>query len=677
MKKNLTKFVSLVLIVAVILSFSGCDLLSKTFSKKDISTYLSNDIGTFTKLRETEEANKILEKYLMPVVKTWDKDTNTFKEAKNKYLSEVLKKLEITKFKSEEILADLENVNYLVSPKEGPLDLTNLITKAQTAANPEDTVKQLIDNLNIVHINELKSDDNFSKFYNNLVKSLGKNSNLKLTSEKVNGTTIYNIKGNLADYFLSPIIKDANAIAQINKVWGEASFAYTGDYLLCAFKSAGIKNILKTDKENNEEIQKRLKEILDSEEIFASYDNSQASVNRLLATIGDAVKSAPLPFSMAGTVIDKINESDIKNLPLYSTEFGKINGDEMEFVQTMYKNPDVIAKFPDLNVVASTKKGSIPLNKFSDILFFGEINDLDKQINYVENLILALGIIDKESINKYISIAGSDIPLFNLMKSTFAGNENINLNLFIIPNPNDAKDEPIVNLLLSHDDLSQVFIDLESAIATHNAAISKDKDQTEKNRKLKLDKINDDLFKLSAETVKVEDSEISDENNSQNIYEPIVYFGKIEEKKLMYLGLIIRDEIHKDENFVKILNTLKEKQESIIKEEFTNAIYVDLKNVIDLGLAIGNTNRDEALNKLKKSLEDAALEVKKNNPEIANLMTASIESYMNFYSAILNSNDVSIVHKIESAEKSMINVKIKLNEDKLEVKEKTAVKKKK
>ena len=554
MKKNLTKFVSLVLIVAVILSFSGCDLLSKTFSKKDISTYLSNDIGTFTKLRETEEANKILEKYLMPVVKTWDKDTNTFKEAKNKYLSEVLKKLEITKFKSEEILADLENVNYLVSPKEGPLDLTNLITKAQTAANPEDTVKQLIDNLNIVHINELKSDDNFSKFYNNLVKSLGKNSNLKLTSEKVNGTTIYNIKGNLADYFLSPIIKDANAIAQINKVWGEASFAYTGDYLLCAFKSAGIKNILKTDKENNEEIQKRLKEILDSEEIFASYDNSQASVNRLLATIGDAVKSAPLPFSMAGTVIDKINESDIKNLPLYSTEFGKINGDEMEFVQTMYKNPDVIAKFPDLNVVASTKKGSIPLNKFSDILFFGEINDLDKQINYVENLILALGIIDKESINKYISIAGSDIPLFNLMKSTFAGNENINLNLFIIPNPNDAKDEPIVNLLLSHDDLSQVFIDLESAIATHNAAISKDKDQTEKNRKLKLDKINDDLFKLSAETVKVEDSEISDENNSQNIYEPIVYFGKIEEKKLMYLGLIIRDEIHKDENFVKILN---------------------------------------------------------------------------------------------------------------------------
>ena len=154
-------------------------------------------------------------------------------------------------------------------------------------------------------------------------------------------------------------------------------------------------------------------------------------------------------------------------------------------------------------------------------------------------------------------------------------------------------------------------------------------------------------------------------------------FDFIEEKKLMYLGLIIRDEIHKDENFVKILNTLKEKQESIIKEEFTNAIYVDLKNVIDLGLAIGNTNRDEALNKLKKSLEDAALEVKKNNPEIANLMTASIESYMNFYSAILNSNDVSIVHKIESAEKSMINVKIKLNEDKLEVKEKTAVKKKK
>ena len=76
-------------------------------------------------------------------------------------------------------------------------------------------------------------------------------------------------------------------------------------------------------------------------------------------------------------------------------------------------------------------------------------------------------------------------------------------------------------------------------------------------------------------------------------------------------------------------------------------------------------------------MEDAALEVKKNNPEIANLMTASIESYMNFYSAILNSNDVSIVHKIESAEKSMINVKIKLNEDKLEVKEKTAVKKKK
>lgn len=663
------KFLLGVFIMGIVINGSSCSLFKKEFTRQPISNYLNPQIQAITSVTKTVEIEKMFEGVLNRLENVKLKGSTSLRDLLKNQNETILKKLGLESYLGKQISADLSKRFYFVTAKDGGFNLkkfNELGKKLNQDPNNPQSLNEISTLINLVLVYELSNDVNFSSFYKDLIKSVKKQTDLKINEKEFLDYTIYTINGSLMNYFVSEeILTDPKVKEVLINLLPQISVMFSGDYVFVSTNSAAIEGVLKNKDEDNAQLKERLTSLEANQSLLYTYTNTFLVLDGFKNSLKEVVKALPGGFGLT-TQVEGLFQSDLLKLPQYALSEGDFKDRSFRKKEVLYKNPEIIKKYPQLSKIPKAYESILATSEVSNVLFSLELNDLNGQFEYLKSLALLTGMLDETTIQKGLDFVLKQVPLLSVLKSDLKSGDDFSLKLFLNYNPARITDQPLINILFNSNDSAKMFKNIENAVSIYNKIRERDNDDKlptlpysapEMVYKLLSDDFAVISFKVNNSMETYLEGESKEVKLDSGAERAAAYIGNIKERNLIYIGLTGSKNLASDqplESFQQIFELIKKSTTNDTSlGTFTNSINFNFKAFFDLILTLQKTTKDDLLAQIQSQF--------KNNLKLKEL--GEVETILDIYTSLLDGifkiNTINFIHKTITPESSEFSFELK------------------